>query len=772
MKYIIILFALLTVVYGQAQKANGIAINKLSGEPLPFIQVVNKSNNDGVLSNYSGAFTLKATLGKDTLLFIANGFVNHETIASKDMILKLSPSPIGLNSVVISTNREQELREEAPVAISSINTEVIENNKPTTIDQVLNQTPGVNMVDLGNEQHTMSIRRPIDYGASYLYLEDGIPIRTSGVFNHNALLEINMANVGRIEIIRGPASSMYGSEAIGGAVNFISKKPTTKPTGGVSVQGNNLGYKRTDFYASSTIKKKLGFRFSGYYADQSNGLLAHSDFNKLGLSANIRYNVSKKGELLWSNTYIDYYSDMAGSLDSTDFYQKSYGSNQTFTYRGVNAFRSKIAYNHYWNKKSKTNFTGFYRNNSIAQNPSYRVKDDFKPWTGMGDVNLAHGQENENAFQSSGLIAQHKQKFNFLKSRLILGASADFSPNTYKANYISIFKNNDGIYQNINPSDTDSLLADYQANIVNTAFYAQYKLEPLKKLKVLFGMRYDNFSYVFDNNLGSNSFTSIEDGKNLFSRVIPKVGATYQIKKYTGVYTNFSQGYVPPQVTTLYVGNDIPSLKPVFYDSYEVGGWVTLLKEIARFEWSLYRMEGLNEIISVLQEDGSTQQQNAGKTLHQGVEYSFKSKIRKDLSIRISGTNAVHQFTDYTEAVKGEEVDYSNKLMPQSPGWIMNSQITYKPSYIKGFRSSIEWQHVDRYFMEKGNVKTYNGYDVLNFRVGYEYKSFEIWTNVINLTDELYATVARATAWGQSYSLGRPRNINVGLAYKFHKKVK
>ena len=108
--------------------------------------------------------------------------------------------------------------------------------------------------------------------------------------------------------------------------------------------------------------------------------------------------------------------------------------------------------------------------------------------------------------------------------------------------------------------------------------------------------------------------------------------------------------------------------------------------------------------------------------------------------------------------------------MPQSPGWIMNSQITYKPSYLKGFRSSIEWQHMDNYFMEKDNAKMYSGYDVFNLRLGYEYKAFEVWTNVINLSNELYATVARATAWGQSYSLGRPRNINVGLAYKFHKK--
>ena len=82
------------------------------------------------------------------------------------------------------------------------------------------------MVDLGNEQHTMSIRRPIDYGASYLYLEDGVPIRASGVFNHNALLEINQFNLQNIEVVKGPVSSLYGPEAVGGAINLISQKPS------------------------------------------------------------------------------------------------------------------------------------------------------------------------------------------------------------------------------------------------------------------------------------------------------------------------------------------------------------------------------------------------------------------------------------------------------------------------------------------------------------------------------------------------------------------
>ena len=56
------------------------------------------------------------------------------------------------------------------------------------------------MINLGNEQHAMGIRQPMGTRSLFLYLEDGIPVRTSGVFNHNALMEINMAAVKSIEI--------------------------------------------------------------------------------------------------------------------------------------------------------------------------------------------------------------------------------------------------------------------------------------------------------------------------------------------------------------------------------------------------------------------------------------------------------------------------------------------------------------------------------------------------------------------------------------------
>ncbi len=749
-----------------SQSISGSIVDNASSEPITFVTIVNLNTNTGTVSDVHGEFTLKGNINSDTLSITYGGYQTQNVIGSAQMFIKLNASTVSVNEVVISTNREHEKRTDVPVAISSINLNTIEDNKPTSIDQVLNQTPGVNMVDLGNEQHTMSIRRPIDYGASYLYLEDGIPIRTSGVFNHNALLEINMANVNKIEIIRGPASSMYGSEAIGGAINFISKKPSITASAGLSAQGNNLGYKRTDFYASNTFKKKLGIRLSGYYADQKNGTLGHSDFNKLALSLSANYYINKKTGLSWNTSFVDYYSDMSGSLDSTDFFEKSYESDQTFTFRKVNAFRTKLALNHTWNDHSKTNLTGYFRNNSIQQNPAYRVKDDYKPWTGQGDLNLAHGELNDNSFASYGIVTQHKQSFKFWNASVILGASFDYSPNTYNASYISIFKDNSGAYQSF--SETDSLLADYHADLVNLAGYTQVKLEPLKNLKVIAALRFDNFNYLFDNNLGINSFTSVVDGKNIFTRFTPKIGATYDFKKNKGAYANFSQGFFPPQVTTLYVGNDIPSLKPVYYDSYEVGGWLSLFKKKAKLEMSIYQMNGINEVISVLQIDGSTIQENAGKTIHKGIEYAINASVHKDVVLMFSGTNAIHEFTEYVASGN----DFSGKKMPQSPNWIANTQVTYKPSYLKGFRVSLEWRHVAEYYMDQSNTKSYEGYDVFNVRLGYKRKSIEIWTNILNVADELYATVARSNAWGQTYSLGNPRNINVGLAYKFQQKRK
>lgn len=179
----------------------------------------------------------------------------------------LEPSVTDLQTVIVSANREGQARQDAPIAISKINSTQIKDTKATALYQLLNKTPGVYMVNLGNEQHTMAIRQPITYNALYLYMEDGLPIRPTGIFNHNSLYEINMSGVKDIEVIKGPASSLYGSNAIGGAVNFITQNPPAGYAGNVSIQGDNYNYRRVDADGGFT-KGKFGLYVGGYQARQ------------------------------------------------------------------------------------------------------------------------------------------------------------------------------------------------------------------------------------------------------------------------------------------------------------------------------------------------------------------------------------------------------------------------------------------------------------------------------------------------------------------------
>ena len=115
-----------------------------------------------------------------------------------------------LENVFVTANRSATLRKETPAAVSKLTAKTINETKAVAAYEIINKTPGVLMVNLGNEQHMMSIRQPMTTNAYYLYLEDGLPIRPMGIFNHNALLEINQFNLQSIEVVKGPVSSLYG----------------------------------------------------------------------------------------------------------------------------------------------------------------------------------------------------------------------------------------------------------------------------------------------------------------------------------------------------------------------------------------------------------------------------------------------------------------------------------------------------------------------------------------------------------------------------------
>ena len=755
-----------TIFVGNISAQNsvsGIVIDTETKEPIVSASIKVKNADNYVFSNNNGKFNLDNVSSTDSLVVSYFGYENIIVSVGNSTRIELISSINNLEQLIVTANREGQIRTDAPVAISVLSKEILDDTKATSLDQVLNKVNGVFMVDLGNEQHSMSMRQPLSYGSLFLYLEDGLPIRTMGVFNHNALIEMNMAAVNKVEVIKGPSSSLYGSEAIGGAMNFITHKPSVLTTAQIQIQGNNLGYKRTDFVASNTFNK-FGIVASGYYANKTNGPIDHSDFNKIAVNFRGDYFISNK--TTWTNTlsYIDYKTDMTGSLDSLEFFNQDFSSFHSFTERTVKALRYRSTLKQEWSSKSNTQFNLFFRDNSIGQIPSYRVKDDYKPWNGQGNPLLAHGEKNENAFKSYGGVIQHQQKVDFWNANIIAGASLDFSPNDYFAEYIQIDRTADGFYTGYQMQD--SLLANYDVGILNTAMYSQVQLNPIKKLKVTLSGRYDLIQYKYDNHLDSTAFSGAPDDTYSFHQVTPKLGLTYDFGKGKGAYANYSVGYTPPGVTDLFRGVTVPTLIPASYQNYELGGWISLLKNKIILEISLYQLNGTNEIINVRQSDGSTEKENAGKTLHQGIEYTIRYNPINDLQIRFSGSNAEHLFVEFIE--NGN--DYSNNEMNGAPNFIANGEIMYKPSFLKGFRIGLEYQMLSEYYLDANNTEKYEGFSVFNARLGYKIKGFDFWFNTLNITDKYYAVNASKSAWGKSYRLGNPRTFNIGLAYKFNAK--
>lgn len=682
-------------------------------------------------------------------------------LSATQLSVGLQKKVADMEEVVITGNRTARQRREAPVAITSISKQVMEETKAQRMDQLLNKVSGVFMVSLGNEQHEMSIRQPITTKSLFLYLEDGLPVRTTGVYNHNALLEMNLAAARAIEVIKGPASALYGAEAIGGAVNVITQAPPAFTNGMVSLQLNNAGYKRADMQAGTTTGK-WGFIVSGYYADKTNGPIAFSDFHKTALT--LRSDYKPDDRTVWTNTlsWIDYYSDMTGALDSVKFAHRDYSSLQTFTYRKVTALRYKSMLVQHWNANSSTAVSLLYRDNTVGQNPSYSIASTPDPLKFRGQIN-------ENAFKTYALFVTHNQRFKWLQSGIAAGGSIDFSPQDYYAKFISVNKDpSSGQYTGYTTPATDSFLSKYSTGILNMAGYFNYELNPLKRLKLVMALRYDVFKYYFINNLPMSASVSTASTVNAFSRITPKVGLTYYFKKL-GFYANYAQGYVPPQLTDLYSSVKVaPYLLPQSFSNYEAGGWVALLRDKIYADWSLYRMDGVNEIISVRQQDNSYSNENAGSTRHGGIEYGIRYRPCAGLSIRFSGTNAKHSFI--SNKVRG--VDYSGKEMSGAPRFTSNAEVTYKPSFLKGLYLSAEWQHQASYFMDDLDDYRYKGFDVINFRAGCQLKHIGAWINILNATNRYYAVYAskNATATGSSaynYNLGDPREITIGISYRF-----
>ncbi len=682
-----------------------------------------------------------------------------------------------LNEVfVTSASREVQRRSEVPGAITTLNTAKIKAEKAFGLDQLVNQVPGVFMstsLAASNEQHFMAVRSPISTKALFLYLEDGLQIRPTSVFNHNALLEMNNTSIGRIEVLKGPASSIYGSEAIGGSFNFITKNPTADLSGAIDFQTNNLGFSRYELELSDQTSEKFGFYIGGHYAKRADGPIEYSDYEKFAITFKTVYDIAPTTKWTTVVDLVDYRSDMTGSLSEDDYTGGNFESDQTFTEREAVAFRLRNTVDQRWNIYNKTSFNLILRDNRMDQNPPYRVRqfrdENTRQLTGFGS-----GELNSNQYSSYVGLVQHKVKFDDANS-LIIGGTLDYSPQKYVAETLDVFvdtetgRNTDFI---LNEGD---YILNYRADIYNYAGFFQYEMSPIEQLKITAALRYDEFKYDYDNL--AEDIVATPDSEDTFTNLAPKFGININLDKRTGIYLNYANGFTPPQVSTLYRNNNaLRGIKPSRYDNFELGGYGTITSEL-QVDLALYLLNGKNTLITQRDDQDNFFNTNAGKTRSYGVEYGVTYKPIAGLSIAHNGSYAKHRYINFFE----RGVDYSGTDRETAPNLLGNTTISYQNSLQSGFNYRFAATHelVSKYNTSfEGQVKdeqdtlstaTYDGHSIFNFKVTFGYKGFEIWGQALNIFDQLYAARASYNRFRgeNSYTIGNPRALHLGARYNF-----
>lgn len=674
-----------------------------------------------------------------------------------------------LAQIVITGSRSATLLADTPLAIGVVGKDVLQRDKPKTMGEVLNRIAGVYWNDLGNEQHSMGIRQPISTNAVYQYLEDGIPIRPLGVFNHNSLNEMNMVGSNSVEVVKGPASSLYGSNAVGGAINFISAPPSRQPYASIGVRHDNTsGYTRYDSAAGDSWGD-FGLRFSHYSARRdNNNWQQYSRGDKDSFTLRGDYALGEHAQLRATVVHTDLDTAMTGSLFENDYRSNPGKSNNSFTYRKDQTTRVNVALEADTTARGNTTLTVFTRKNDHGQIPSYTI--------GSCAGSTCRGTINNNHVDSRGLDLKHQQEFDWLNSRLIAGLYLDRSDNPYVSDNLSIVRDPlTGNYLSYQLASASVPLGvrNYQADINNTAVFAQWEFTPRERVRVVVGGRSDAIRYDYHNRLapsGSVNFGAPDEARS-FSHISPKIGATYRLQQQDNLYVNVSEGFTPPEVSQLYGKTGIPNLSPSTYDNYEIGLRMAFLGGALKLDSALYRLDGRDTIVNYTVTPGNSEIRNAGRTRSQGLELGLHYTAGR-FDARLSSTVASHRYLQYRLS---STLDYSGKTMPQAPSDISNIELGFKP--VPGMRVALEAVHQGKYWMDNANTVRYPGHALFNLRSNWQLASgWLLSVQVRNLADRRYADSASSSYSGigsyspntqNQYTPGAPRSVMLGLAYNY-----
>ena len=635
--------------------------------------------------------------------------------------------------------------------ISYVDIEEIKFINPHNPSEVLNRTPGV-FVSMGSgQEHLTSIRSPILSGGagagSFLYLEDGIPLRSPGFANVNGLMDSIVEISERTEIIRGPGSVLYGSNAIHGLINVITEKDETENSNTL-----NLHLMKHEFTFDSSIYRNLsdGNLLFNFFWREDNGHSHNHDKEKEDFDK--PHYGQQKFLLRWdtSKNSKDYIFSISGTNlnQETMGYIKGYQAYKDQSKRYINP--DPEAFRDTFNIRSYFKIVQQLENASLSVTPYVRYANmDFR-------MHFLPGKPLEkNSHKSIGLQTLYQKPFN--NNFLTFGIDAEITEGELSENQAA-----PDVSFGPRLAYPKGIHYDYKIDSTILAAFINIEWQISEDTVLVTGIRGENVEYDYKTNTAPGTLGRIQvspDRTDDFTDFSPKFAINHKLNQKLALFANYSRGNRAPQTTDLYriQSKQVPGgANSEKMDSFEIG----LRGNFGNISIELVGFNMKKENYFFRDSQGFNVEN--GKTTHEGFEIGYSIDFADILQIQGSASYAEHKY-DFDHTPNGIK---SGNQIDSAPELLANTRFIFAPK--DGTKVELEWEKIDSYPVDERNAHFYKGHNIFNLRAKTPInKNFNIGFLVNNLTNEKYATRADFAFGSYRYFVGRERMFHIILETKF-----
>ncbi len=695
-----------------------------------------------------GMFTIEKDTAKIHSLFITcPGYQRKHIILSagkQGITIELQPVFRNIGEVVVTSPAFSSRLNFSSGATAILPASLIGQDNGVSLSSSLNKLPGVYMAAGTYSTNRLIIRgigsrTPYSTNRIRAYYGD-IPL-TSGD-GTTTIEDIDAAAAGRIEVIRGPASAIYGS-GLGGVLKIFPGYPSAEGMNtSLTSEAGSFGTFRN--VISSGFKNS---RFSTqvvYSNTESHGYRENSRYGRNSFYS-ASYIPGKKNDINILLLYTGIQAQIPSSIDKTAFTQHPASAAPSWLdvkgHEEDRRFRAGVTLNRHFTGHLTNKFTIF---SSLAGHYESR------PFNILSDASL-----------SAGI----REMLQGRAGKIRWNAGTEMYTENYNWQIYGTLSGKQGKLQH-----------DYAENrsYLNVFSHAEFPVSQNTRFET--GLNLNLLRYAL-----TDKFTAENNrkGSYMYNPVLsPYAGINYHPAEGIFIYASAGHGFSAPSLeeTLLPQGIINPDLKPEEGWNYDMGTRGDLFSGRLFYDLCLYYMRLNNLLITKRLSEDTFTGINAGKTGHAGIEIFLRAEVipgngdeNAALTLGTSLTLSRNHFIDFTDDGK----DYSGNILPGIPGNIFNIYLNWKtPS---GLESFISLNRTGSQFMNDRNDGVYGSYESLDLKVSWHMpvlrQRIKLFAGIRNLLNEKYASMILVNALstgGNSpryYYPGEPFNFYFGLKF-------